>query len=204
MRIQKVRQLMELLESCNPDADIFMTSGINEITDIISVDKPSSDFVIVRSDEGIYRRPAPIYPQVYSDESLVLNNLNTLEKKEIKMKKYRLKKEAVPFFADNLATAIHDWDVWKKYHVDDKAIEEVEDARIEYGVKTSASGATLGGWSEDDGQRLCFTIIFPSMKYQEHDAFSKGKIVRGLMNRLQSEVNRFVSEFYQGDLGNTI
>lgn len=61
------------------------------------------------------------------------------------MKKYRLKKEAVPFFVDKLATAIYDWDVWQKYNVDDKALEEVEDARIEYGIKTSESGATLGG-----------------------------------------------------------
>ena len=48
------------------------------------------------------------------------------------MKKYRLKKEAVPFFVDKLATAIYDWDVWQKYNVDDKALDEVEDARIEY------------------------------------------------------------------------
>lgn len=117
------------------------------------------------------------------------------------MKKYRLKKEAVPFFADKLATAIHDWDVWQEYNVDDKALEEVEDARIEYGIKTSASGATLGGWDKN-GMTLCFTIVFPSMKYHEHDKFSKGKIVRELMNNLQREANRFMNDFYQGDLEN--
>ena len=64
---------MELLESRNPDADVYMTLGINEMTDIISVDQPGADIVIVRSNEDIYRRPAPIYPQVYFDEPLVLN-----------------------------------------------------------------------------------------------------------------------------------
>lgn len=112
------------------------------------------------------------------------------------MKKYRLKKEAVPFFADKLATAIHDLDVWQKHSVDDKALEEVEEARVEYGVKTSASGATLGGWSKEDGMKLCFNIVFPSMKYQEHDIFSKGKMVRELMHRIQNVTNRFVEEFY--------
>ena len=111
------------------------------------------------------------------------------------MRKYRLKKEAVPFFVDKLATAIYDWDVWQKYNVDDKALEEVEDARIEYGIKTSESGATLGGWDKN-GMTLCFTLVFPSMKYHEHDVFSKGKMVRELMNRLQREANNFLMDFY--------
>ena len=111
------------------------------------------------------------------------------------MKKYRLKKEAVPFFVDKLATAIYDWDVWQKYNVDDKALEEVEDVRIEYGIKTSESGATLGGWDKN-GMTLCFTLVFPSMKHHEHGVFSKGKMVRELMNRLQRETNSFVTEFY--------
>lgn len=115
------------------------------------------------------------------------------------MEKYRLKKEAVPFFADKMATRIYDWDVWQKYNVDDKALEKVEEARIEYGIKTSASGAKLGGWSNDDERELCFTIVFPSMKYQEHDIFSKGKMVRELMNRIQGVINKFVEEFYNGN-----
>ena len=49
------------------------------------------------------------------------------------MKKYRLKTEAVPFFVDKLATAICDMQTWKEYKVDEKALEEVEEARIEYG-----------------------------------------------------------------------
>lgn len=97
-----------------------------------------------------------------------------------------------------MATVIADWDLWQSYNVDDKALEEVEDARIEYGIKTSASGATLGGWDKN-GQSLCFTIVFPSMKYHEHDKFSKGKMVRELMNNLQREANRFMNDFYQGD-----
>lgn len=72
MKVQKVRQLMELLESCNPDADVYMTLGVNEITDIISVDQPGADIVIVRSDEDIYRRRTPIYPQICYDVPAVV------------------------------------------------------------------------------------------------------------------------------------
>lgn len=115
------------------------------------------------------------------------------------MKRYRLKKEAVPFFTERLATAIYDWDVWQKYNVDDKALEEVEDARIEYGVKTSKTSSDLCGWDEN-GTHMRFTVVFPSMKFREHDAFTKGKMVRELMNRFQREANSFLNEFYNGDL----
>lgn len=117
------------------------------------------------------------------------------------MKKYRLKKEAVPFFADKMATAIADWDVWQKYNVDDKALEEVEDARIEYGIQTSEISRDLCGWDEK-GTKLRFTIVFPSIKHYEHDRFSKDKMVRELMNNLQREANRFMNDFYQGDFEN--
>lgn len=112
------------------------------------------------------------------------------------MKKYRLKKEAVPFFADKLATAIYGWDVWNEYHVDDKALEEVEEAYVDYDIRDKNGSGSLGGWSDKDGCKLHFTTVFPSMKYQEYDKFSKGKMVRELMNRIQSEVNRFMTEFY--------
>ena len=37
------------------------------------------------------------------------------------MKKYRLKKEAVPFFKKELATGVKDWETWTKtYNVDEK------------------------------------------------------------------------------------
>ncbi|WP_294610738.1 hypothetical protein [uncultured Bacteroides sp.] len=112
------------------------------------------------------------------------------------MKKYRLKKEAVPFFADKLSTKILDWDIWQQYQVDDKALEEVEEAYIDYGHKTSDKSADLSGWKNGKGSELRFTIKFPSMNYYEHDKFTKGKMVRDLMNRLQGEVNSFLMDFY--------
>jgi len=113
------------------------------------------------------------------------------------MKKYRLKKEAVPFFADKLATSIGDYDFWNNYNVEDKALEEIEDVYIDYGIKKTKY-ADLCGWSED-GWNFCFTVRFPSMKYHEHDLFCKGKMVRDLMNRLQYEANRFMEDFYNGE-----
>lgn len=61
---------MELLESCNPDADVFMTAGRGEITDIISVDQPVTDIVIVKSNESIYRNIDPINPEVCYDDPM--------------------------------------------------------------------------------------------------------------------------------------
>ena len=54
MKIKKVKDLIELLESCNPEADVFMTCGIGAITDVVSVDQPHADVVIVKCGEELY------------------------------------------------------------------------------------------------------------------------------------------------------
>lgn len=119
------------------------------------------------------------------------------------MKKYRLKKEAVPFFRKDLATAVRDWVTWTKtYNVDEKALEEVEDCFVSYGFETK-TGTSLCGWVNPDsnnektrkGAHFHFTIHFPSMKNQEYDLFSKGKLSRDLMDRIQNVLNQFYSEF---------
>lgn len=55
MKTLKVNQLIELLQSCDAGANVFMTSGINEITDVLSVENSDPKIVVVRSDENIYR-----------------------------------------------------------------------------------------------------------------------------------------------------
>lgn len=119
------------------------------------------------------------------------------------MEKYRLKKEAVPFFRKDLATAVYDWVTWTKtYNVDEKALEEVEDCFVSYGFETK-TGTSLCGWGNPDsnnektkkGAHFHFTIHFPSMKNQEYDLFSKGKLSRDLMDRIQAVLNQFYSEF---------
>lgn len=114
------------------------------------------------------------------------------------MKKYRLKKEAVPFFADKLATAICEMDVWENIHVDDKALEEVEAAHIEYGIKSSECIGSLSGWSADDGGLFHFTLVLPPMNYKDYDELNKRKMIRELMNRIQDEANRFLDDFSTG------
>jgi hypothetical protein len=47
------------------------------------------------------------------------------------MKYYRLKKEAVPFFKEECATKILDLETWKKYQVDEKALEEIRNTVID-------------------------------------------------------------------------
>ena len=110
------------------------------------------------------------------------------------MKNYRLKKEAVPFFKSVLATKICPWDFWNNHHVDEKALEVVEDAFIKYGHSCDDKRTDLGGWDEK-GTHFYFTIQFPSVKYCENDKFSNGKVVRDLMNRIQSQINSFYSDY---------
>jgi hypothetical protein len=119
------------------------------------------------------------------------------------MDKYRLKKEAVPFFRRELTYAVLSWDTWTKtYNVDHSALEEVEDCFVSYGFETK-TGTSLCGWGNPDsnnektkkGAHFHFTIHFPSMKNQEYDLFSKGKLSRDLMDRIQNVLNQFYSEF---------
>lgn len=113
------------------------------------------------------------------------------------MKKFRLKKEATPFFKERLATSIQTYDFWEKMGIDHLALEEIEDAYISYGhesKRSELSSSTLSGW-DDKGSRIHFTIHFPSVKMSEHDKFTNGKCIRGLMDRIQSSIDRFYSDF---------
>ena len=112
------------------------------------------------------------------------------------MAKYRLKKEATPYFKETLATSIYDYETWEKLNVDDKALEEVEPAYLTFGHlnKDKASG-TLSGWDGDTGSHFHFTIFFPSLKYHGHDVFTKGRVTRELMSRIQNVVNSFCENF---------
>ena len=122
------------------------------------------------------------------------------------MKQFRIKKEAVPFFNQNVATAINDLDTWKKYQVDEKALEEVEPLYITYGHAGERSSdygtkySSLSGWSDGStnnqkGSHFHFTLNFPSVKFREHDEFLKGKTVRNLMEKIQSQLNYFYQDF---------
>ena len=110
------------------------------------------------------------------------------------MKLYRLKKEAVPFFKKDEAARIYPIDIWDSLKVDIEALEVVEEMYINYGIKTSKIASDLGGWDED-GSHFHFTIVFPSVKYCEHDKFTNGKMVRNLMDKIQNQINYFYQEF---------
>ena len=117
------------------------------------------------------------------------------------MKNYRLKKEAVQFFQEKYATSIQPFDVWKNAGVDEKALEEVEDAYLAYGHQDrNNKSSSLGGWDKDNGQYFHFTVNFPSVKWLEHDKFSNGKVIRELMNRIQQNINYFYQDFVNKEL----
>lgn len=115
------------------------------------------------------------------------------------MKKYRLKKEAVPFILEKHATSIYSLDTWEGIGIDIKALEEVEPLHITYGRKIGEHGSTLSGWSEKDGTTFEFTLHFPSVTFYEHDKFSKGRITRELMSSIQHKINDFYENFYKSN-----
>jgi len=128
----------------------------------------------------------------------------------------RLKKEARPFFKEVLARAIMNFDEWKEYKVDENALEEVEDVFITYGNKRYSKYSSnnvsedLGCWCNPDndeykkngtaGATLCFSMHFPSCKWEEHDRFMKGRMVAGLMDRLQSAADNYFKQFVADEI----
>lgn len=129
----------------------------------------------------------------------------------------RLKKEARPFFEENLANRTLSYDQWHDYyHMDENALEEVQEVYITYGNKRyskySTSGVIndLGGWSnpENDQYRkdgtaggvFAFSIHFPSMKFMEHDKFSKGRLMAGLMDRIQNAADIYFEQYVNNEL----
>ena len=111
------------------------------------------------------------------------------------MKYYRLKPEAVPFFLKKHSTSLYTIDTWEELNVDIVALDEVEEMYISYGHRDNETSSSLGGWDEKNGSHFYFTLNFPSVKYIEHDKFSKGKMTRELMNRIQQNINFFYNEF---------
>lgn len=117
------------------------------------------------------------------------------------MKQYRLKKEAYPFFSDKVSKEIASMAFWIKQNVNETALEEVEDINVSYGHvhhDFESKHTSLAGWSQD-GSRLHFTINFPSIKFVEHDKFTKGRHIRDLMNIIQEDVNQFYINFLMNE-----
>lgn len=115
------------------------------------------------------------------------------------MKKFRLKKEAVPFVLSKHATKIYDLETWNSLGIDINALEEVKAPFIFSGIKRSDTSTDLSGWNKEDGSQFHFTINFPSVKFQEHDAFAKGRNVRELMNKIQNAINNFYDQFIESN-----
>jgi len=113
-------------------------------------------------------------------------------------KNYRIIKEAVPFILEKHATAIYSLETWNSIGIDIKALEEVKPAFVSYGIKSGERSTDLSGWDKENGAKCCFTITFPSMQHQEYDKFSKGRMIRELMNKIQNNIDYFYQQ-YHGD-----
>lgn len=113
------------------------------------------------------------------------------------MKHYRLKKEAVPFFAEKIVTKVLSLDEWENYNVEFKALEEVKPVYLTCGIPMrdgDDSAKLSSGWNEK-GSRFHFTVNFPSVKFREHDKFNKDRMVRDMMNRIQQSIDDFYLNF---------
>lgn len=117
------------------------------------------------------------------------------------MKLYRLKKEAVPYFKEKHATAIYSYETWEKLGIDDNALEEVKAVYLSCGHKINDISSTLSGWDKD-GAHYEFTIHFPSMKFREYEVLSKGRMMRELMNEIESVINRSQEQFLNEQTNN--
>ena len=126
---------------------------------------------------------------------------------------HRLKKEALKFFKEDLSTKVMSVTDWKeRYNIDENALEELTMPVITYGIKDGNDCTSLSGWSNPEnkechsnkleGSHYCFTIHFESMKYEEHDRFSKGRVMRDFMERLQNEADRYFQQFVEGKTNN--
>ena len=114
------------------------------------------------------------------------------------MAKFRLKKEARPFFKEKFSTSIHDWETWEKLNVDNAALEKVEECFVTYGHERDSGNvksSSLAGWSNEKGSRFHFTLHFPSIQFREHDEFCKGRVVAEMMDKIQRELNRLYEQF---------
>ena len=113
------------------------------------------------------------------------------------MKMFKLKKEAVKFFIEKHATAIHSLDRWTELGIDLPALDEVKPCYLTYGHKRDKSTVHLAGWDCSEGSHYQFTLHFPSMQMSEHDKFSKGKTIRKLMDEFQERANSFYLNFQE-------
>lgn len=114
------------------------------------------------------------------------------------MQNYRLKKEAVQFFKEKYATKIYPFDTWESIGADMNALELVDGPYIRQGIKLGENSLICGGW-DNNGSRFEFTIVYPSVKFYEHDKFTNGRMTRELMDKIQHEISNFFNDFVNGE-----
>lgn len=116
------------------------------------------------------------------------------------MEMYRLKTEAVPYFSKEVSTSILSLSDWEKYLVDVNALEEVKPIYVSYGHESlrnneEYTSKTLCGWNQNNGGVFHFSLHFPSLKLKRYNKFTKDKMIRELMDKIQHQCNYLYQEF---------
>jgi len=115
---------------------------------------------------------------------------------------FKLKKEAVPFFHDGLATKIADFDFWKTKNVSQSALESIPDIHIITGHYSMTSGNTqrMSGWSgnkrstEMSEGHYHFTVVVPGVECSFYNEMGSELNMRDLMDRMQCVINEWKDE----------
>ncbi len=105
------------------------------------------------------------------------------------MKKFRLKRDAVPFFNEKYAAEVQEFYVWESWKIDINALEEVENVFMTYGHKTSKNATSLCEWGNKDGAKFFFTLHLPTMNKRQYENFKQPKAIRQFMNDCQEMAN---------------
>jgi hypothetical protein len=81
-------------------------------------------------------------------------------------------------------------------------------AKYVFNLIQACNGAILKVTDDNDkyrkdgtaGGTFVFSIHFPSMKFMEHDHFSKGRMMAGLMDKIQHAADRYFEDYVNGNL----
>ena len=117
------------------------------------------------------------------------------------MDKYRLKKEAVPFFNEKLASEIHPYKFWEDKNIDFNALELLIETYIESGHYDSKHTKSICGWKSKDSDtgmssaRFHFTAYINGIENLDYNNINNERSIRDLMDQLNNALDDWYQDF---------
>lgn len=108
------------------------------------------------------------------------------------MEKYRLKKEALPFFDEKYHCQIGDLKYWNCHDINRNAIEKVENCRVEYGHIKDIGTTQLCGWRSSEAEcHFNFRVVVPDSTSDLYQRLRRDDAIRDIMNVIQNDLNLY-------------